>query len=137
MISGHWTYRSYLNDPAMVDGDAGKALRFIFGEGVFDLTDAGGGQLRGVLDMGSGYALDLTGTAETDATGGTNIRLAGLGRSGSPTDGWEYDYDGRYAYGWPNAVNQIPAITGTALRAKPHNGGPAGLTASFIAVRQP
>jgi hypothetical protein len=33
-------------------------------------------------------------------------------------------------------VDQVPSIVGTIVRAKPHNGEPAGVTASFIAVAQ-
>jgi hypothetical protein len=31
----------------------------------------------------------------------------------------------------------VPAIVGNVFRAKPHNGNPAGVVASFIAVKQP
>jgi len=34
-------------------------------------------------------------------------------------------------------VDQVPALVGTVIRAKPHNGEAAGYVASFIAVKQP
>ena len=52
-------------------------------------------------------------------------------------DGWEYDYHGHLAHQWPNGVNQVPALVGTVIRAKPHGAAPAGYVASFVAVRQP
>ena len=44
-------------------------------------------------------------------------------------------------HGWPEAkelwANQVPALVGSVIRAKPHDGAPAGFVASFIAVKQP
>jgi hypothetical protein len=137
MIAGKWTYRSYLNNPAPVGGDPQKALNNIFGEGVFELASADGKAVTGVFDMGGGYVLDLTGAATLGADGSAGFRLSGIGRTGTPTDGWEYDYAGATAYAWPNAVAQVSTLVGSVIRAKPHDGGPAGVTASFVAVHQP
>jgi len=41
------------------------------------------------------------------------------------------------AHTWPNGIDQVPALVGSVIRAKPHNGSPAGVVASFIAVKQP
>jgi hypothetical protein len=38
---------------------------------------------------------------------------------------------------WPRWREQSASLVGTVLRAKPHKGGKAGVTASFIAVRRP
>jgi hypothetical protein len=35
----------------------------------------------------------------------------------------------------PNGVNQVPAITGSVIRVKPHDGEPAGRVGSLIAVK--
>ena len=59
-----------------------------------------------------------------------------VGRPGTKTDGWEYDYHANLGFEWPNGVKQVQCLVGTVIRAKPHNGSPAGVTASFIAVRQ-
>jgi hypothetical protein len=58
-------------------------------------------------------------------------------RPGSQTDGWRYDYNATLAYEWPNAVEQVPALVGTVIRVNAHGPkSPAGVTASFIAVKQ-
>ena len=65
------------------------------------------------------------------------IHMVGSGRTGTGTAGWEYDYHGNVAYEWPNGINQVPALVGSVLRAKPHGPAQAGYVASFIAVKQP
>jgi hypothetical protein len=55
-----------------------------------------------------------------------------MGRQGTPTDGWEYDYVGYLASTWPNGIGQVPAIVGTVIRAKPHGQSKAGFVASFV-----
>jgi hypothetical protein len=79
--------------------------------------------------------LDLKGTQSAKG-GQTHLAIAGIGRAGTPTEGWEYDYNCQTGFAWPNGVNQIASLLGTVIRAKPHNGSPAGVVASFIAVRQ-
>jgi hypothetical protein len=137
-LDGKWTYRSYFNRPEMMVGDdAKKALSLLFGEGVMTLAVSQGGKVTGTFDMGDNYVLDLSGTVATSG-GETVIRLIGPGRPNTPTAGWEYDYAGTLAYTWPTGVDQIPAIVGTVLRAKPHGpNAPAGVTTSFMAVKQP
>ena len=137
MIAGTWMYRSYVNNPNPVGGDPQRAVKNIFGEGVFTLATPTPAALTGTLDMGGGFVLDLSGKISTPAGGPTTVQMAGLGRAGTGTDGWEYDYYGWPAYMWPAGVNQVPSLIGTVLRAKPHDGGAAGVTASFIAVRRP
>ena len=43
-------------------------------------------------------------------------------------------FEGELRFG-ANGVSQAPAITGLAIRLKPHDSNPAGLVASFIAVK--
>lgn len=137
MIAGLWTYRSYLNDPALVGDDPNKALAMIFGEGVFSFETPSPETLTGTLDMGGGYVLDLEGQVAASGGGPVVIAIDGYGRDGTPTAGWEYDYHCWPGYAWPDGVDQVPSLVGTVVRAKPHNGEPAGVVASFIAVRQP
>jgi hypothetical protein len=137
MIAGLWTYRSYLNDPALVGDDPNKALAMIFGEGVFSFETPTPETLTGTLDMGGGYVLDLEGQVAASGEGPVVIAIDGYGRDGTPTAGWEYDYHCWPGYAWPGGVDQVPSLVGTVVRAKPHNGEPAGVVASFIAVRQP
>src|ERR1700734_3562143 len=93
-LAGKWTYRSYNNEPSVIVGnDAAKALKLIFGEGTITLTMPSQREIRGILDMGDGYILDLSGTSNRQGTE-TTIRLIGLGRTGTPTQAWEYDYEG-------------------------------------------
>lgn len=135
MLDGKWTYRSYLNQTALVGDDAAAALANIFGEGIFDLADAGGPAVRGRLDMGNGYALTISGEADPEGDG--DFFLAGKGVAGTATEGWQYDYRGTLAYRWRDAVDQIPCLVGTVLRVKAHGPhSPAGVTASFVAVGQ-
>lgn len=55
---------------------------------------------------------------------------------------WVYDYIGYVVPAWPNGVNQRPAMVGSIVRTIPHSGSapktvaPAGVVASWIAVRQ-
>ncbi|NTG51714.1 hypothetical protein G6M04_30420 [Agrobacterium rhizogenes] len=136
-LQGRWTYRSYRNDAALVAGNAEKALQNIFGEGIFTLAILNG-KVTGTLDMGSGYVLDLSG-AVAPVSGGEfriAVMMVGMGRSGTPTAGWEYDSHGTDAFTWPKGIDQVSAFVGSVLRAKPHDGSPAGYVASFIAVKQ-
>ena len=86
--------------------------------------------------MGDDLVLDLDGTV-TAASGNAplTVHIIGNGRPKTKTDGWEYDYHGFLGYMWPNGVDQVPSLVGTIVRAKPHDGGAAGVTASFIAVK--
>ena len=135
-ISGKWTYRSFHNRAALIDGDAQKALDLIFAEAVFTFEVTGPTTLKGRLDW-QGGGLDLQGTIEP-ASGHAplSVAIVGTGRPNSQTTGWEYDYRASLAYQWPNGVDQVPALVGTVIRAKPHNGEAAGYVASFIAVKQ-
>ena len=156
-LQGKWTYRSYRNRADIIVGDdpepavrslagffgqgstannAAKALSLIFGEGVMTFDPPSGNSITGNFDMGGGYVLDLKGTIQTTSSGQINIEVFGTGRAGTPTDNWEYDYKASTTPKWPNGVDQIPSLVGTVIRAKPHDGGAAGVVASFIAVKQ-
>jgi hypothetical protein len=139
-LAGKWTYRSFHNNPAPITDDpktaADKALALIFAEAVFTFEIPTSATLKGAIDWPGG-GLDLQGTLRTDTAGGAPIvEIVGTGRPGTDTAGWEYDYRGQLAYQWSNGVNQVPALVGTVVRAKPHNGAPAGYVASFIAVKR-
>ncbi len=158
-IAGKWTYRSYLNrSDVMVNADAEpavkalgaiygqevetassavKALGLVFGEGVMTFDPPAGNAITGNLDMGGGYVLDLKGTMQSQAgTGIVTLEIFGTGRDKTPTANWEYDYKAFMAPKWPNGINQIPAFVGTVIRAKPHGTSPAGVTASFVSIKQ-
>jgi hypothetical protein len=135
-IAGQWTYRSFHNDPAPVGDDAEKALALIFAEAEFTFQLVSETELKGIIDWGSG-GLDLKGSIQpASATAPLGVAIIGLGRPGSQTDGWEYDYNACLAHQWPDGVNQVAALVGSVIRAKPHGGAPAGYVASFIAVKR-
>jgi hypothetical protein len=157
-LPGKWTYRSYLNradiivnsdpDPAAealspifgqgisTAASAVKALNLVFGEGIMTFDPPTGNSLTGNFDMGGGYVLDLKGTMQTLPSGDIAIVVFGTGRAGTKTDNWEYDYKASTTPKWPNGVNQVPSLVGTVIRAKPHDGGKAGVVASFVAIKQ-
>jgi hypothetical protein len=156
-LTGKWTYRSYLNRADIIVNDdpepavrnlaamfgqgstannAAKALGLIFGEGVMTFDPPSGTTITGNFDMGGGYVLDLKGTMQTTGAGDIAVELFGTGRAGTPTANWEYDYKASTTPKWPNGVNQIPTLVGTVIRAKPHDGGAAGVVASFISIKQ-
>jgi hypothetical protein len=136
-LAGKWTYRSFHNTPAPVGDDPNRALALIFAEAVFTFDIASPSSIKGTIDWPGG-GLDLQGTVRTTSVGTPlTVEIIGTGRPGTATDGWEYDYYGQLAHQWPNGTNQIPALVGSVIRAKPHDGAPAGYVASFIAVKQP
>jgi hypothetical protein len=109
----------------------------IFAEAVFTFEIASPTTLKGAIDWPGG-GLDLQGTIRTSSAGTPLVvEIVGTGRSGTATDGWEYDYYGQLAHQWPNGINQVPALVGDVIRAKPHGSARAGYVASFIAVKQP
>jgi hypothetical protein len=125
-IAGDWAYRSYCNT-----ADQPK-----FGEGTFTFVTPSSTEVQGTLDMGNGYVLNLQGVIRIAAQNcPLTVEMVETGLNGTPTAGWEYDYYGFLAYQWPTGVNQVPSLVGSVIRAKPHNGGAAGVTASFIAVK--
>ncbi|MCZ4093456.1 hypothetical protein [Sinorhizobium psoraleae] len=135
MFDGKWTYRSFHNRAVLVAGDPQQALRLIFAEAVFtfEVTDT---TLKGALDW-QGGGLNLQGTIQPANAGGPiSVAIIGTGRPNTDTEGWEYDYRASLAYQWPNGVDQVPALVGTVIRAKPHDGAAEGYVASFIAVKQ-
>jgi hypothetical protein len=87
---------------------------------------------------GARCRLECEGTVRPPAQGSPlTVELVGIGRAGTATYGWQYDYHAYLAHQWPNGVGQVPALVGSVIRAKPHDGAPAGFVASFIAVKQP
>jgi len=125
-IAGTWAYRSYQNTEEQP----------VFGAGLFTFTTPSPHTLKGTLDMGSDLVLDLEGTISSGKDNAPlTVHIIGNGRPYTKTDGWEYDYHGVLGYKWPHGIDQVTSLVGTILRAKPHNDRPAGVTASFIAVK--
>jgi hypothetical protein len=137
--ASRWTYRSFINDPIPVDGNPDKLMDLLFAEATMIFEKAAQpGTVKGVLDMGSGYFLDLTGTfTAARSPYPATASIIGTGRAGTPTANWEYDYEVFVVPDWAQGINQHAAMVGSVLRAKPHNGARAGVTASFIAALLP
>ena len=129
LFEGEWTYRSYSNDPdPAIDPNT-----LLFGFGVLKILEPAFGVLAGTIG-GDGWQLQLQGAISYGNP--MTARFQGTGVVGQ--EPWAYDYLGFLAPGWPNGVNQRAAITGAIVRTLTHSKGqaPAGVTASFIAVRR-
>jgi hypothetical protein len=136
MLSGQWTYRGYRNLARLVGGDQQGALALICAEGVLELHQSDDGRVEGGLGMETGHALRIIGSVGTTGNG-LEFTFVGEGLDGTATAGSRYDYRGVVGHMWPDAVDQVPSLLGTVVRAKAHGrDAPAGSTASFIAVRQ-
>jgi|SRR5216684_5144328 len=135
-FAGTWTYRSFLNNPTPVGSDPTKLEALLFAEAMWTVKDAPATVFDGELSFGPGNVMDLKGVVTPAHDGVTaHAHIVGQGRPGTSTEHLFYDYDGSLTQQWPNGVNQVPAITGSVIRVKPHDGKPAGLVASFIAVK--
>jgi hypothetical protein len=132
-LVGNWTYRSFLSDPDLTT----KFNDLEFGRGTIRIDEAPFGTFKGVIG-GPGWSLDLNGS--TNFGDPFSVRFQGEGVVSG--EKWIYDYVGYVIRPWPNGVNQRPAIVGSIVRTIPHTGeskgtvAPAGVVASFIAVRQ-
>jgi hypothetical protein len=131
-FEGSWTYRSFLNDP-----DVNKNFDELeFGRGTIIIEQAPMQALNGRIG-GPGWSLVLKG-ARTYGNP-MHARFQGVGVVNG--EKWIYDYEGYLVPDWPNGVDQIPAIVGSVIRTIPHSGSqpntvnPAGVVASFYAVR--
>ena len=131
---GSWTYRSLLNNP-----DLNAAFNDLeFGVGTLTFTQDGPAGLGGTIG-GPGWSLDLHGSYGFGSP--MQVRFQGKGVVGG--DEWIYDYIGWLVPVWPSSTDamQVAAIAGSVTRTIPHPSGggvaPAGVVASFYAVRQP
>jgi hypothetical protein len=134
-FAGKWAYRSLLNDPDLSqDFD-----KLEFGRGTLDIKEVSSTVLGGTIG-GPGWQLALHGSFGYGSP--MQVRFQGKGRVGG--EEWVYDYIGWLVPAWPNsdATLQRNAIAGSVVRTVPHgssgSGGvsPAGVTASFYAVRE-
>ena len=137
-FTGDWIYRSFLNvDTLPLEGLDG----FLFGEGKLALrVDAQGRFVDSGFDFGPGYPMRVEGRVEGKGTSPTQghpatARFTAHGVEGTRTAGWIYQYVGYYAPTWPQGVDQVPSILGSVIRVVPHGSAPAGVVASFVAVR--
>lgn len=136
-LEGVWTYRSFINNPQPVDGNAEAALDLIFGEGELTIETASEGSFKAALSFGGDAVMDLEGEILPGSRGAPDtISAKGAGRPGSGIEDFHYDYIFYPAPSWPNGVDQRPALVGTVIRAADHGGAKAGYVASTVTVRQ-
>jgi hypothetical protein len=129
---GTWTYRSFSSNP-----DLAAAFNTLeFGRANLRIDPAPAGTLTGLL-YGPGWQLTLKGTITPGHP--VEVRFQGTGVINGAD--WIYDYRGYLVPAWPNGIHQVPAIVGSVVRTIPHPSGagtaPAGVVASWIAVKQP
>jgi len=135
-LPGSWIYRNF--NPAFVEGDQTtlRERQLIRAEAVFKLETPTSTTLKGAFEWSAGFLDLLNGTVQPGAGGEpSSFEIVGTGRPDTPTAGWEYHYHGH--------LTRVPALVGSVIRAKSHNGqpdgwrSPAGAVFSFIAVKQP
>jgi len=129
---GTWTYRSLVNNP-----DVTVAFNTLqFGRGTIVIEEAPMQILRGTIG-GPGWSLTLQGWRSY----GNPMHARFQGKGIIEKEEWVYDYNGYLVPQWANGVDQRPAIVGSVIRTVPHAGAqpgsiaPAGVVASFYAVR--
>src|SRR5882672_11270709 len=87
ILTGKWTYRSFLNDPAQVTGDPSKAaeklLALLFAEAVFTFEIPTPTTLKGAIDWPGG-GLNLHGTVREDGREPV-VLIIGTGRPHTDT----------------------------------------------------
>lgn len=144
-LVGSWTYRSFFNNPDYISDIRAETVekfrkeldKFHFGEGHIEVVESPTGTFAGTLHLGEGsdeYRLNLKGTIEDGAT--LTLHFQGVGIPGTRTEGHVYDYVGYLVPTWPNGdAEQKKVMVGSLIRTVAHDGEPAGLVASFIAVR--
>lgn len=127
-ISGNYIYRSLLNDKDIQT----EFNSLEFGRGVMEISQTGG-VIKGTFDMGEGYQMSIEGTVYTSNVN-SYLRMTGYGKPGTATENWVYDYFSLIVPVWPNAIMQIPTITGSVIRTADHGSAKAGVTATFYMV---
>ena len=114
--------------------------KLLFGDGTLVITAPSSDTLGGTIG-GDDWSLDLHGSIGYGSP--AQVRFQGKGIVNG--EEWIYDYIGWLVPVWPNSTDilQTPAIVGSVTRTIPHSGSepgtvnPAGVVASFYAVRQP
>jgi hypothetical protein len=132
-FNGSWTYRSLLND-------ANWNLPFDdlkFASAIMDLKTIGKDSISGILYWADNpkQGLHITGKYYYQDTT-TCYSLIGTGTAALGTPGWQYDYKGYIMPKWTNGIKQADVLIGSTIRAKPHDGAPAGVVATTYMVRR-
>src|SRR5262249_2828191 len=135
-LVGTYTYRSFLNNPAIV----GNFDTLQFAEAELTLFSSLDGQLSGMLSWPKNAddtlrdQMDISG--EIISREPFLIRLEGIGRKGSSIETYDYKYELTLARQWPETTSPLICLVGSVIRAKDHGTSKAGVTASVIAVKR-
>ena len=145
-ISGYYTVRIFIDKPLPVNDFNG--IKFFEAE-LFLLEYPFGilpkGNIRGALSPNATPGgeekqfMDITGTMKKE---GLTIKLEfeAKGRPNTPISEYLYNYSGFQADTWEKGDKQRLCLTGTVIGLQDHRTGdqiyPAGITASFIAVKR-
>lgn len=136
-LKGEWTYRSFVNEPRPVAGDAQAALGLIFGEGTLTISAADASGFKAALSFGGAAVMDLVGTFRPAGSGVPAVIAArGTGRKGSGIENFVYDYIFYTIAPWQGGIGQRQTLVGTVMRAADHGSAKKGAVASAIAVRR-
>jgi len=139
IVSGDWMYRSFINTTQPAE----QLSDILFGEGDLTLSVGADGFFQSsTLSFGPDYLMNVFGQAvaqndDTFSQPRIAIEMKAFGVEGQKTAGWLYEYRGYLVPNWYNGVDQATAIVGTVIRVVPHGAGsPAGVVASFVAVKK-
>lgn len=127
-LSGNWLYRSFKNDP---NPDNEPQL---FGQGVLNIFESEAGIIKGSFDFGKWGRMNVSGSILLDSP--YKLSFKGVGDPNTAAKEWVYDYRGLYLCKWKHGVDEVDTITGTVIRSKDHGNAKAGVTASFIMIKQ-
>jgi hypothetical protein len=136
-LSGTYTYRSFLNEPGIVNDF--KKLQFA--EAELTLFAGLDGSISGTLswpkkedDDSERDVMDIEGKVVTREP--LLVRLHGVGRKGSAIEAYDYQYELTLAKHWPETTRPRTCLVGSVIRVKDHGKAKAGVTASVIAVQR-
>lgn len=125
---GNWAYRSFKHIPNLVvDYNELELAR-----GILIIHDFQLGSFSGRLKFSNALQYKLTGSSNFGNP--FTIRFQGKGDA-SDSKGHLYDYVGYLEPIWPSGIAQIPTIVGSVIRTVAHDDRPAGVVASWIAMK--
>ena len=136
-FGGVWIYRSFHNDPEPVRRRPDGPDKLVFAEGELIVAEGVGEEFSATLSFGEGYAMDLAGTVQWGSyVHPFVIRARGMGREGTGSEGWVYDYLFYSVEIWTGSTEQREAMVGSVMRAADHGAAMRGYVASTITVRR-
>ncbi len=135
-LAGAYTYRSFINEPNIVDDFS----KLEFAEAELTLFATLDGTVTGILswptkdDDSERAVMDIAGRIVVREP--LLVRLDGVGRKDSAIADYSYSYELTLAKHWPQTTAPRVCLVGSVMRAKDHGAAKAGFTASVVAVRR-